>query len=91
LQPDSIDAGDSAPQREQGQVCAQPVRHPAGAFPADTTRVGEVLATETMRAVQQRTGVSELLEPTIAIDPIEHASLILMARYNIDRLSRIHC
>jgi ANTAR domain len=55
------------------------------AFPADATRIGEVLAAETLLAVQ-RDG-SELLNPSVATDPVEQASRILMDRYDIDKLA----
>jgi hypothetical protein len=56
-----------------------------GAFPADANRIGEVLATETVLVVQ-RDG-SELLSPSVGTDPVEHASRILMDRYDIDKLA----
>jgi len=45
----------------------------------------ELFAAETLLAVQQRTGGSELFKTDA--DPVEQASLILMARYDIDRLA----
>ena len=53
-------------------------------FPADATRIGEVLAAETLLALQH--DGSELLSPSDGADPVEHASRILMDRYYIDKL-----
>jgi hypothetical protein len=59
----------------------------ANAFPADTTRIGEVLATETLLAIKPGAGGSELLSPSVGADPVEQAARILMDRYDIDKLA----
>jgi hypothetical protein len=55
------------------------------AFPADATRIGEVLAAETRRAVASTIGV-ELLSRD-GSDPVEWAARILMNRYGIDKIA----
>jgi hypothetical protein len=56
------------------------------AFPIDTSGIGEVMAAETLLAVQPGTRGAELLSPSIGADPIEQACRILMDRYDIDKI-----
>jgi ANTAR domain len=56
------------------------------AFPMETNRVVEVLATETRRAVKSK-NCDNNMTSTAGDDPVEQAARILMNRYDIDKIA----